>query len=92
MLKNPIYLSGEEIHKGDLITIDFGYEHCIILKTLFKKGELQEWGWLQDPGAGVFAYSYRSCSIEYIPIDILTSDETKLLGRCDIKIYKDDLI
>ena len=92
MLKNPLYLSGEEIRKGDLITIDFGYEHCIILKTLFEKSELEAWGWLLDPGAGVFAYSYRSGHIEYIPIKILASNETELLGRCNMQIYKDDII
>jgi len=92
MLTNPLYISGEEIHKGDLITIDFGYEHCIILKTLFKESELREWGWLLDPGVGVFAYSYKSGRIEYVPIDILASDETKLLGRCNMQIYRDDII
>lgn len=86
---NYTYKSGEEIQKGDLITVDYGYEHCIILKLLTDKQELEEWDWVKTPGPGVFAYSYRLETIDYVVMDILVSDETQFLGRCPLSIFID---
>lgn len=86
------YRNSEEISVGDLITVDYGYEHCIVLKLFFNKSDLELWGWISDPGPGVFAYNYRSKSIDFLPLKILQSKETQLLGRCKEKIFRDDII
>lgn len=88
MLTEYTYWNNEEIMVGDLITVDYGYEHCIVLKLFFNRNDLELWGWISDPGPGVFAYSYRSKSIDYIPLKILQSKETQLLGRCEEDIFK----
>lgn len=84
-----LYRTGEEIKKGDLITVDYEYEYCIILRLLTDKQELIEWEWEEKPGAGVFAYSYRLGIINYYPMDILQSEETHFLGRCSMPIFVD---
>ena len=84
-----LYKSGEEIKKGDLITVDYGYEHCIILKLFTDEQELKEWGWNEDPGAGAFAYSYIHGVVDYCPMKVLQSEETRLLGRCSEPIFAD---
>ena len=83
------YRTGEEIKKGDLITVDYEYEYCIILKLLTDKHELKEWKWEKEPGAGVFAYSYILGHINFYPMDILLSEETRFLGRCSLPIFVD---
>lgn len=86
------YSNNEEISVGDLITVDYGYEHCIVLKLFFYKSDLELWGWLSNPGPGVFAYSYRNKTIDYIPLKILQSKETQLIGRCKEDIFRDNII
>ena len=86
------YNNNEEISVGDLITVDYGYEHCIVLKLFFYESDLELWGWTSNPGPGVFAYSYRNKIIDYIPLKILQSKETRLLGRCKENIFRDNII
>jgi hypothetical protein len=86
------YNNNEEISVGDLITVDYGYEHCIVLKLFFYESDLELWGWTSNPGPGVFAYSYRNKTIDYIPLKILQSKETGLLGRCKENIFRDNII
>ena len=86
------YCNNEEIAVGDLITVDYGYEHCIVLKLFFNKSDLELWGWITNPGPGVFVYSYRNKVIDYLPLKILQSKETLLLGRCKEKIFRDDIL
>lgn len=54
------YWNHDEIRVGDFITIDYGYEYCIVLKLFFDEIESERWGWNPEPGPGVFAYSYRT--------------------------------
>lgn len=89
-MKKYKYRTGEVISEGDLITVDYGYEYCIILKIFIDEKELEEWGWEKEPGIGVFAYSYRMESIEYIPMSILLSEETRFFGRCSLPIFRED--
>lgn len=85
------YRNDEEIKVGDLITVDYGYEYWIVLKLLFDEEELKSWGWSTDPGPGVFGYNYGLGVIDYLPIEILQSEETELLGRCPKEIFREDI-
>lgn len=57
---NHTYLNNDEIRAGELITVDFGYEYCIVLRLFINEEDLVSWGWDIEPGAGVFLSIYPS--------------------------------
>jgi hypothetical protein len=89
-MKEYKYRTGEVISKGDLITVDYGYEYCLILEMLIDEKELKKWGWEKNPGEGVFVYSYLNEDIGYLPMSILLSEETRFYGRCPLPIFREN--
>lgn len=84
------YMGGEEICRGDLITIDFGHEHCIVLRLLLDEDEIRKWK-LEDFGPGAFLFSYLNDAVTYVSFaDCLQTDETRLIGHCTEDILRHD--